>query len=93
MELWEKIPMISPIPALATHLNYDTMSPLVNWASLLNYNYNINSHPKEKFNKDNSLKKVKRAIKWYYNNVLHKPFLIQDENNHLKAYEKFKGKK
>jgi hypothetical protein len=93
IKLWEKVPMISPIPSLATHLNYDTMSPLVNWESFIQNKTDTNKHPKEKINKDNLLKKVKRIIKWYYKNVLNKPFLIQNENNHLNAFEQFKEAK
>lgn len=86
MELWERVPAISPIPSLACHLNYDTISPHVDWQKIMMKNYPINKNPKEKINKDNMLKKVKRKIEWFYGNILHRPFLRSYPNNHLKAF-------
>ena len=88
MKLWEKIPTISPIPSIACHLNYDTISPHVNWQSVMTKHYPINNHPKERINKDILLKKVKRKIKWFYGNILHKPFYRSAQNNHLDAFKR-----
>lgn len=88
MELWEKVPAISPIPSLACHLNYDTLSPHVNWQSVMTKPYPINKYPKEKINKDNVLKKVKRNIKIFYGNMFHKPLYMNFSNNHLESFKK-----
>ncbi len=92
IKLWEKVPAISPIPSLACHLNYDTISPHVNWQNKMSKNYPINNHPKEKINKDNFLKKLKRKINWFHANVLHKPFLRTYLNEHLESFRKIISK-
>jgi len=85
-KIWQKVPLISPIPSLAGHLNYDTLPPFIDWEKILEKNIARNDKPKENFNKDNFLKKVKKQLKFINKHILHRAYLKKIQNNHLFAY-------
>ena len=85
-KIWEEVPLISPIPSLAAHLNYDTLPPFINWQKLLTKHFPKNPDPKDSSVGETLTKKVKGYVKIFYKKVLNKPFIKKAKAPNLKSY-------
>ena len=74
-KIWEEIPLISPIPSLAAHLNDDTIPPFIDWEKYLNAKREKVKAPKRKLTKDNIKKIIKKFVIVIYKKILKKPFI------------------